>query len=109
MDPVRDTSRRGKIYIYKLFKCLIEYNFIIIDWSLEAIFDRQLKNACPVANKSQVLVDLRNAGTDYELKPMTTVQDQVAVYELSKSSTEAMDIRMSWNEDSFEYRMYYYI
>ncbi|KAI9333895.1 GPI transamidase component PIG-T [Pilaira anomala] len=83
MDPVRDTSRR--------------------DWSLEAIFDRQLKNACPVANISQVLVDLRNAGTDYELKPMTTVQDQVAVYELSKSSTEAMDIRMSWNEDSFEY------
>lgn len=54
-------------------------------------------------------MDLRNAGTDYELKPMTTVQDQVAVYELSKSSTEAMDIRMSWNEDSFEYRMYYYI
>ncbi|GAA5799969.1 hypothetical protein HPULCUR_005390 [Helicostylum pulchrum] len=82
MDPVRDTSRR--------------------DWSLEAVFDRQLKNACPVAKESKVSVDLMNAGTDYELKPATTVQDNVAVYKLSKSK-EPLDIRMTWNEPSFQY------
>lgn len=44
-----------------------------------------------------------NAGTDYELKPATTVQDNVAVYKLSKSK-EPLDIRMTWNEPSFQYR-----
>ncbi|CAO3639653.1 unnamed protein product [Mucor hiemalis] len=83
MDPVRDTSRR--------------------DWSLEAIFDRQLKNACPVAKESRVLVDLANAGDKFELKPeMTTKDNKVAVYNLSKLK-EPLDIRMSWDQDSFQY------
>lgn len=76
----------------------------VLDWSLEAVFDRQLKNACPLAKESRVLVDLMNAGDDYELKPVTTVGDnKVAVYKLSKSQ-EPLDIRMSWNENSFQYR-----
>lgn len=74
-----------------------------IDWSLESVFDRQLKNACPVAKESKVSVDLTNAGTDYELKPAMTVQDNVAVYKLSQSK-EPLDIRMTWNQPSFQYR-----
>lgn len=75
-----------------------------LDWSLEAIFDRQLKNACPVAKESRVLVDLANAGDKFELKPeMTTKDNKVAVYNLSKLK-EPLDIRMSWDQDSFQYR-----
>ena len=71
---------------------------------MEAIFDRQLKNACPVAKQSRVLVDLNNAGDNYELKPQMTIQDnKVAVYNLSQSK-EPLDIRMAWNQDSFQYR-----
>jgi phosphatidylinositol glycan class T len=71
---------------------------------LEAIFDRQLKNACPVAKESRVLVDLTNAGENYELKPkMTSQQNNVVVYKLTQSK-EPLDIRMSWNQDSFQYR-----
>jgi phosphatidylinositol glycan class T len=86
MDPVRDTSRR--------------------DWSLEAVFDRQLKNACPLAKDSRVLVDLTNAGDQYELKPTTYKQEnKVAVYNLNSKLKEPLDIRMSWNQDSsFHYR-----
>lgn len=79
----------------------------MLDWSLEAIFDRQLKNACPVAKESRVLVDLANAGQDYELKPqMTSQENKVAVYNLSKLK-EPLDVRMSWNQDSFQYRKVY--
>lgn len=75
-----------------------------LDWSLEAVFDRQLKNACPLAKQSRVLVDLINAGDDYELKPVATIQeDKVVVYNLPKSQ-EPLDIRMSWKQDSFQYR-----
>jgi phosphatidylinositol glycan class T len=68
---------------------------------LESVFDRQLKNACPLAKESKVLVDLINAGDQYELKPMTKQENKVAVYHLSK---EALDIRMTWNQDAFLYR-----
>lgn len=76
----------------------------MLDWSLEAVFDRQLKNACPLAKQSRVLVDLINAGDDYELKPKTTIQDdKIAVYNLPKAQ-EPLDIRMAWKQDSFQYR-----
>ncbi|KAI8886113.1 Gpi16 subunit, GPI transamidase component, partial [Backusella circina FSU 941] len=84
MDPVRTTSRR--------------------DWSLEAIFERQLGNACPLATQSRVLVDLKNIGQDYELKPYTNEENNVAVYHLPKGqSVQPMDIRMTFKEDSFQY------
>ncbi|KAI8984284.1 GPI transamidase component PIG-T [Mycotypha africana] len=88
MDPVRDTGRR--------------------DWSLESIFERQLENACPVATESKVVVELEDAGNDFELKPVTITADtegknKVATYHLS-SSKEPLDIRMTWNqENSFLY------
>jgi phosphatidylinositol glycan class T len=72
----------------------------MIDWSLESVFDRQLKKACPLAKESKVLVDLVNAGDQYELKPMTKQENKVAVYHL----TEPLDIRMTWNQDAFLYR-----
>lgn len=51
-----------------------------------------------------MLVDLANAGESYELKPeMTSKDNNGAVYNLSKSK-EPLDIRMSWNQDSFQYR-----
>lgn len=69
------------------------------------MFDRQLKNACPLARTSRVLVDLDNAGDQYELKPTAYSQEnnKVAVYNLSKLK-EPLDIRMTWNQDSFQYR-----
>ena len=85
MDPVRDTSRR--------------------DWSLESVFDRQLKNACPIAKESKILIDLENAGDSYELKPAPINQEnKVAIYHLSKHlQQEPLDIRMSWQQNSFLY------
>ncbi|KAI9478748.1 MAG: GPI transamidase component PIG-T [Benjaminiella poitrasii] len=83
MDPVRDTSRR--------------------DWSLGAVFDRTLRNACPVAKESKILVDLVNAGNEYELKPLTEQQDNMAIYKLSPNSKEPFDIYMTWKENSFLY------
>lgn len=81
--------------------------FSWIDWSLESLFDRQLKNACPLAKESKVLVDLVNAGDHYELKPEATQfeDNKVAVYHLSKHVQQApLDIRMTWQQDSFLYR-----
>ncbi|KAI7903831.1 GPI transamidase component PIG-T [Cokeromyces recurvatus] len=83
MDPVRDTSRR--------------------DWSLKSVFGRKLKNACPVAKESKIRVDLANAGNEYELKPVTKQEDNIAIYELSPNSKETFDIHMAWKENSFLY------
>jgi phosphatidylinositol glycan class T len=54
------------------------------DWSLEAVFERQLLNACPLATQSRVLVDLKNAGKEYELKPFTKQENDIAIYHLPK-------------------------
>ncbi|KAI8082676.1 GPI transamidase component PIG-T [Gilbertella persicaria] len=80
MDPIRDSSRR--------------------DWSLASVFDRQLRQACPVANQSRVSVDLTNAGNEYELKPAGQQQGNAVTYHLSK---EPLDIRMDWRQSSFDY------
>ncbi|RCH77811.1 hypothetical protein CU098_000628, partial [Rhizopus stolonifer] len=80
MDPIRDSSRR--------------------DWSLASVFDRQLRQACPVANQSRVSVDLTNAGDEYELKPAGQKQGNAVTYHLSK---EPLDIRMDWRQSSFDY------
>lgn len=83
MDPVRETSRR--------------------DWSLSTVFDRQLKNACPLAKESKINVDLDNAGDQYELKPSTyQLNNNSAIYDLTQ---ELLDISMTWHyENSFQYR-----
>lgn len=72
------------------------------------MFDRQLKNACPLAKESKVLVDLVNAGDHYELKPEATqLEDKVAVYHLSKQIQQTpLDIRMTWQQNSFLYRKF---
>ncbi|KAI8336034.1 GPI transamidase component PIG-T [Blakeslea trispora] len=81
MDPVRDTGRR--------------------DWSLASIFDRELHHVCPLANQSRVLVDLENVGGHYELKPMPDqTMGQTMVYRLSH---QPLDIRMEWNQHSFDH------
>ncbi|KAI8994674.1 GPI transamidase component PIG-T [Pilobolus umbonatus] len=80
LDPVRETSRR--------------------DWSLESVFDRQLRNACPLASESKVLVQLKDTGDHYELKPPTETQNKVAVYHLTNNP---LNIRMTWKESSFIY------
>lgn len=68
-----------------------------------------MKNACPLAKESKVLIDLENAGDNYELKPAPTNQEnKVAIYHLSKYlQQEALDIRMSWQQNSFLYRKFY--
>ena len=70
------------------------------------MFDRQLKNACPLAKESKILVDLVNAGDHYELKPEATdSENKVAVYHLPKYIQQApLDIRMTWKQNSFLYR-----
>lgn len=73
----------------------------MVDWSLESVFDRQLKSACPLAKESKVLVDMVNAGDHYELKPVTKFENKVAIYHLSR---EPLDIRLTWNEGAFLYR-----
>lgn len=75
---------------------------------MEAVFDRQLRNACPLAKHSRVIVDLINAGDDYELKPVTPIQNDKAVYNLPKTQ-EPLDIRMSWNQNAFQYRKVLFI
>ncbi|KAG1560200.1 hypothetical protein G6F49_002903 [Rhizopus delemar] len=82
MDPVRETSRR--------------------DWSLSTVFDRQLKNACPLAKESRISVDLDHAGDQYELKPSTyQINNNSAIYDLTQ---ELLDISMTWHyENSFQY------
>ncbi|KAF7722315.1 hypothetical protein EC973_003439 [Apophysomyces ossiformis] len=83
-DPVRETSRR--------------------DWSLEAIFDRRLKENCPVAHQSRVWVEVsQEKAPKWNLKPTPNdVINSKAVYDLQKVRGE-LDIRMSWNEPVFEY------
>lgn len=73
------------------------------------MFDRQLKNACPLAKESKVLVDLVNAGDHYELKPEATqLKDKVAVYHLAKQGQQTpLDIRMTWQQHSFLYREFW--
>ncbi|KAG0188163.1 hypothetical protein DFQ28_005309 [Apophysomyces sp. BC1034] len=84
MDPVRETSRR--------------------DWSLEAIFDRKLQEACPIAHQSRVWVKLdQESESKWEIKPTPTETiKSKAVYDLQKVTGE-LDIRMSWNEPVFEH------
>lgn len=83
MDPVRETSRR--------------------DWLLSTVFDRQLKNVCPLAKESKIFIDLENTGDHYELKPANQqLSNNTAVYDLSQ---EALDTSMTWqHENSFQYR-----
>ncbi|RCI03171.1 hypothetical protein CU098_009538 [Rhizopus stolonifer] len=82
MDPVRETSRR--------------------DWLLSTVFDRQLKNVCPLAKESKIFIDLENTGDHYELKPANQqLSNNTAVYDLSQ---EALDTSMTWqHENSFQY------
>ncbi|KAI9469334.1 GPI transamidase component PIG-T [Zychaea mexicana] len=80
LDPVRDSSRR--------------------DWSLKDTFDRVLHGACPVADRSRVHVarDDPNA----KLSPKLD-NPSGGYYDLWKVQDE-LDIRMTWNENSFVYR-----
>ncbi|CAG8608907.1 11257_t:CDS:2, partial [Scutellospora calospora] len=93
IDPVRNSGKR--------------------DWSLSKVFGRQLSQACPLAEKSDLKIILPEDG-DYEIIPYADdikrnkddtnsgTEKKIAIYDLKKIEPNT-ELSMKWNEDTFEY------
>ncbi|KAF8148249.1 GPI transamidase component PIG-T [Crassisporium funariophilum] len=65
------------------------------DWSLQTLFDRTICQACPVAQTSQVLVDLPK-GTPYSIKPEpSSTERNIAIFQ-TKTFNMPLNIGISW-------------
>ncbi|RHZ69509.1 hypothetical protein Glove_283g126 [Diversispora epigaea] len=88
------------------------------DWSLSQVFGRQLSNACPLAEESNLEIILPENG-DYKINPeanpdnnnivtrrtpdVSGNNEKIAVYDLKKAQLVNSDLSMTWNEDQFDY------
>ncbi|KAL1935076.1 hypothetical protein VTP01DRAFT_4216 [Rhizomucor pusillus] len=81
LDPVRETNKR--------------------DWSLNNLFERTLKGACPLAESSLVQV---KRDTNALLSPeIPGVNDASSVVYDLHELRDALDISMKWPEEHFQY------
>lgn len=57
----------------------------ILDWSFRSVFDRTIPRACPVANSSEIHVELpSNMGTGFSLTPEPlSVASKIATYDVT--------------------------
>ncbi|ORX56245.1 Gpi16 subunit, GPI transamidase component [Hesseltinella vesiculosa] len=86
LDPVRETGRR--------------------DWSLDSLFDRSLLGTCPMADRSQILVETPRDKARFQLLPTpTAMDDSVAVYDLHKDGS-SLNVVMQWEELAFEFPLH---
>lgn len=63
---------------------LIDAN-VVLDWGFRSIFDRTIPRACPVANSSEIHVELpSNIGPGFSLTPEPlSVTDKIATYDVT--------------------------
>jgi len=72
---------------------------IVLDWSLQSIFDRSIRKACPVASSSRIVVELpKNEAYAIDPKP-SIVQEGFAVYDTSHVEID-LDISLRWPLES---------
>lgn len=85
-DPVRSSGddKRGAYLYHCPNACRYQR---CLDWGFRSIFDRTIPRACPVANSSEIHVELpSNIGPGFSLTPEPlSVTDKIATYDVTSS------------------------